>query len=86
MFYLQEAVTFFAQKIETDHVKKDRFRTNFFRDFRKLLGPNHVIKDLAKCDFGPIKAHLDQQRDEKKVDAPRRPADAGWLAGWLAGL
>jgi DNA topoisomerase-1 len=35
----EEVATFFAQYIETDHVKKAVFRDNFFKEFLKVLNP-----------------------------------------------
>ena len=50
----EEVATFYAVKLDTDHVKKPAFNKNFWTDFKKILGPKHVIKDFDKCDFGPI--------------------------------
>lgn len=70
----EEVATFFAAKIGTDYEKKDTFRTNFFHDFRAILKDKSdpavkIIKELDKCDFSGIKAHLDAER-EKKKDVP----------------
>jgi len=43
------------------------FTKNFFADFRVLLGKKHVIKDYSKCDFGPIRRHLNEQKMIKKA-------------------
>ncbi len=43
------------------------FNRNFWADFRSVLGGDHVIQDFSKCDFGPIRAHLDAKRTEKKA-------------------
>ncbi|ETW03748.1 hypothetical protein H310_05117 [Aphanomyces invadans] len=42
------------------------FTKNFFADFRASLGKNHVIKDIKKCNFERIQAHLNEIRDAKK--------------------
>lgn len=42
------------------------FNKNFFRDFKAVLGRGHTIQDFRKCDFGPIRAYLERQREEKK--------------------
>ncbi|RHY82204.1 hypothetical protein DYB35_003560, partial [Aphanomyces astaci] len=34
------------------------FTKNFFADFKASLGKNHVIKDIKKCNFEKIQAHL----------------------------
>ena len=52
--------------LETDYVKKDKFNENFFSDWKKLLGKNHVIQDLSKCDFGPIFEWHQQEKEKKK--------------------
>jgi DNA topoisomerase I len=43
------------------------FNRNFFRDFKTILGPAHVIQEFSKCDFGPIRAYLDAKKEEKKA-------------------
>ena len=42
-------------------------QANFFRDFKALLPADHPIKRFDKCDFGPIRAHVEQQRDLRKA-------------------
>ncbi len=43
------------------------FIKNFMTDFKALLGKGHVIKDFDKCDFGPIRRHLEEQKIVKKA-------------------
>jgi DNA topoisomerase I len=43
------------------------FNKNFWHDFKQVLGGDHVIQDFSKCDFGPIRAHLEAKRNEKKA-------------------
>ena len=43
------------------------FIKNFFTDFREILGKNHVIKDFKKCDFEPIRQHLNEQKIIRKA-------------------
>jgi len=43
------------------------FIKNFFTDFRAVLGKKHVIKDFDKCDFGPIRRHLEEQKIIRKA-------------------
>jgi len=43
------------------------FIKNFMADFRAVLGKKHVIKDFEKCDFGPIRRHLEEQKLVKKA-------------------
>lgn len=43
------------------------FIKNFFTDFKAILGKKHQIKDFKKCDFSPIKRHLDEQKVVNKA-------------------
>jgi len=62
----EEAATFYAQKLETDYVQRKVFQKNFFKDWSKLLGKNHKIQKLDKCDFRPIFEHLQVEKEKKK--------------------
>eukprot|EP01114_Cavostelium_apophysatum_P012160 TRINITY_DN2698_c0_g1_i2.p1 TRINITY_DN2698_c0_g1~~TRINITY_DN2698_c0_g1_i2.p1 ORF type:complete len:906 (-),score=334.78 TRINITY_DN2698_c0_g1_i2:19-2598(-) len=67
----EEIATYFAQHLETDHMKKPQFKKNFFTDFRKILKKEdkelyEKIKDIDKCDFRPIHKYLMEQKDERK--------------------
>ena len=56
------------------------FTKNFFADFKATLGKKHVIRDFDKCDFGPIRRHLNEQKmvrnaitdDQKKANKEDR--------------
>ena len=68
----EEAATFFAgMDPEGMHLGNPKtapiFIKNFFGDFRAILGKNHVIKDFKKCDFGPIRRYLDEQKIIRKA-------------------
>lgn len=54
----------FAVMRETDFYTNPRFRENFWKDWRKLLGKNHVIQKLDDCDFTPI---YEWNLEKKKV-------------------
>jgi DNA topoisomerase-1 len=45
------------------------FAKNFFTDFKQLLGngSNKKIKDFAKCDFEPMRRHLNEQKLIRKA-------------------
>jgi DNA topoisomerase-1 len=43
------------------------FIKNFFADFRTFLGKKHLIKDFKKCDFEPIRRHLNEQKIIRKA-------------------
>jgi len=68
----EEAATFFAA-MDPDGMHLGNKKTapifikNFFGDFRVVLGPKHVIKDFKKCDFEPIRSHLNEQKMVKKA-------------------
>lgn len=49
------------------------FIKNWFTDFKGVLGRGHVIKDFSKCDFEPIRRHLNEQKMVRKAitDAER---------------
>ena len=64
-FFLQVA-TMFAVMKDTDYMQKDKFKDNFWNDWRKLLGKNHVIQGLEKCDFTPIYDWYQKEKDKKK--------------------
>lgn len=57
----------YAIMLETDYLKKDKFKENFWRAFKGILGSGHTIKSLDKCDFRPIYEHLMAERELKKA-------------------
>lgn len=75
----EEAATFFAS-MDPDgmHLGNNKtapiFIKNFFADFKAILGKNHIIKDFKKCDFEPIRQHLNEQKIVRKAitDAERK--------------
>lgn len=68
----EEAASFFAA-MDPDgmHLGNPKtakiFIKNFFADFKELLGKKHVIKDFSKCDFEPIRRHLNEQKMIRKA-------------------
>lgn len=68
----EEAATFFAA-MDPDgmHLGNPKtapiFIKNFFADFREILGKKHIIKDFKKCDFEPIRKHLNEQKIIRKA-------------------
>jgi len=68
----EEAASFFAA-MDPDgmHLGNPKtakiFLKNFFADFKSTLGRGHAIKDFKKCDFGPIRKHLDEQKIIRKA-------------------
>ncbi|KAI5055029.1 hypothetical protein GOP47_0030174 [Adiantum capillus-veneris] len=65
----EEVATMFAVMRETDYVTKPKFLSNFWNDWKKILGSGHVIQKLEGCDFTPIyEWHLAEK--EKKKNLP----------------
>ncbi|KAH9652100.1 DNA topoisomerase 1 beta [Citrus sinensis] len=62
----EEVATMFAVMLDTDYMQKPKFRENFWNDWRKLLGKNHVIQNLEGCDFKPIYDWHQEQKEKKK--------------------
>ncbi|KAL5576598.1 hypothetical protein UlMin_018297 [Ulmus minor] len=51
---------------DTEYMQKQTFRQNFWTDWRKLLGKNHVIQNLDTCDFTPIYDWYQNEKEQKK--------------------
>jgi len=43
------------------------FIKNFFTDFKEILDKKHKIKKFEKCDFEPIRRHLNEQKMIRKA-------------------
>ncbi|KAK4051388.1 DNA topoisomerase 1 [Microbotryomycetes sp. JL201] len=67
----EEVASFYAALLETDYVKNPTFVDNFFSSFKKVLEVHPPldgtrIKDYGKCDFTPIFAYLETEKEKKK--------------------
>ncbi|XP_027353676.1 DNA topoisomerase 1 alpha-like [Abrus precatorius] len=62
----EEVATMYAVMRDTDYMHKDKFKENFWNDWRKLLGRNHVIQNLKDCDFTPIYDWYQSEKEKKK--------------------
>lgn len=51
------------------------FNKNFFADFKKLLGRNHVIKKFDKCDFTALRRYVERTRAERKSRTKEEKAE-----------
>eukprot|EP01130_Rhizamoeba_saxonica_P017484 TRINITY_DN8488_c0_g1_i1.p1 TRINITY_DN8488_c0_g1~~TRINITY_DN8488_c0_g1_i1.p1 ORF type:complete len:934 (-),score=260.47 TRINITY_DN8488_c0_g1_i1:84-2885(-) len=62
----EELATFFSQYLETAHMQKPQFSTNFFKAFRKALSPENkrLIKNIKNCDFTPIATYKKNLKEE----------------------
>ncbi|KAK2949096.1 putative DNA topoisomerase 1 beta [Blattamonas nauphoetae] len=73
--FQEEIATQYAQIMERDVAKRPIFQKNFFAQFKKILGKDHIIKEWAKCDFTPlyeyhmrqVEAKRQMTKEEKKV-------------------
>lgn len=63
----EEAATMFAVMKDSDYMKKPTFLKNFWKGFKEVLGKNHVIQHLEKCDFTPIYEHYAAEKEKKKL-------------------
>ncbi|CAN8301835.1 unnamed protein product [Cochlearia groenlandica] len=64
----EEVATMFAVMAETKYYQNPVFRKNFWNDWRKLLGRNHVIRNLDDCDFSPIyEWRMREKETEKQI-------------------
>ncbi|CAJ2674474.1 DNA topoisomerase 1 alpha-like isoform X1 [Trifolium pratense] len=62
----EEVATMFAVMRDTEYMQKEIFKCNFWSDWQKLLGQNHVIQNLEDCDFTPIYDWCQIEKDKKK--------------------
>lgn len=77
----------FAVMRETDYYNKPQFRENFWNDWRRLLGKNHVIQKLDDCDFTPIyEWHLEEKEKKKQMSTEVIKNKNFKCNGWLIGV
>jgi DNA topoisomerase-1 len=62
----EEYATIFSKYIDTEYYKGDKFKRNFWKDWKLILGKNHKIQDLENCDFSLIYKHVLSDREKKK--------------------
>ncbi|KAJ8568538.1 hypothetical protein K7X08_028071 [Anisodus acutangulus] len=62
----EEVATMYAVMLDTDYMSKQQFKDNFWNDWRKILGKNHVIQNLEDCDFTPIYEWHQREKEQKK--------------------
>lgn len=74
----EEAMLYFAQMVDRDERLKDnhkrhrysddaKFRQNFWKDWKKILGSSHTIKNLDDVDFTPVAQYLFEKSEQKKT-------------------
>lgn len=74
----EEAAVFFAMKMEQDDrlAEKDpnrkkavddkKFTSNFWKDWKKILGSKHAIQNFNDVDFTPIQKYIAKRSEKKK--------------------
>jgi DNA topoisomerase I len=72
----EEAAVMFASKLEQDErtgkekgkkaINDPTFTTNFWKDWKVILGPDHPIKDLKNVDFSPLQKYIVERAEMKK--------------------
>ena len=59
----EEYATLYAKYTETEYVKNSLFNKNFWKDWKKTLKKDSIIKSLEECDFSLILKHLNKLRE-----------------------
>eukprot|EP01132_Coremiostelium_polycephalum_P003090 gene3090-3866_t len=67
----EELATLYAFYLDTDHVKNEVFRKNFFKEFKRVL-PSQLITSLDDCDFSEINRYLKEQRTNRLQNTSKR--------------
>lgn len=65
---VEEIATLYAKFIDSEYIKDNTFRRNFWNDFKKVLGKEHIIQSFDNCDFSLIYDHLLKEKEKKKLD------------------
>ncbi|MQL82354.1 hypothetical protein Taro_014828, partial [Colocasia esculenta] len=71
----EEVATMFAVMKDTEYATKKTFIDNFMKDWRAILGSNHIIKQFELCDFTPIyEWHLREKEKKKQMSSGEKKA------------
>lgn len=62
----EEYATLYAKYTDTEYIKSSIFKSNFWKDWKQILGKNHKIKSLNECDFSKIHEYLLKEKEKKK--------------------
>ena len=68
----EEYATLYAKYLETPYVTNATFKRNFWKDWKQILGKDHIIQSLDDCDFSKIYNYLLQKKEEKKQLTPEQ--------------
>lgn len=61
----EEAAFFYAKFIGTEYLNNNKFKKNFWKDFKKLLDPNLNIESLEDINFNQMYEYLIKERNLK---------------------
>lgn len=70
----EEIATLYAKFIDSEYIKDNTFKRNFWKDWKQILGKDNQIQSLELCDFTLIYKHLIQVKENKKL-TPQIPKD-----------
>ena len=62
----EEIAFLYAKYVDTEYVTNSTFNKNFFNDWRKILGKDHIIQNLSQCDFSIMKKYLLDEKEKRK--------------------
>ena len=62
----EEYAYLYSKYLDSDYIKMNKFNKNFWKDWKVLLGKDHVIQNLDDCDFTLFKKYHDKQKDKLK--------------------
>lgn len=62
----EEYATLYAKYIETEYINNKIFNKNFWSDWKKILGSDHVIQSLENCDFRKIYKYILERKELNK--------------------
>jgi len=62
----EEYATLYARYTESEYIHNSVFKRNFWKDWNKVLGPDHKITSLEGCDFSRIHDFLVKEKENKK--------------------
>lgn len=65
----EEFITYYVNK-RFDKYRNDRFKRNFFNDWKNLLSIEHrnIIKDFNLCNFDAIKNYVEKSAEQKREE------------------
>lgn len=63
----EEDATLYARYLETEYIKNSTFKKNFWKDWKQVLGKDHLIQTLDNCDFSKIHDYLLKIKENKKT-------------------